>query len=350
MEYNIDHLRRDLESLSELTTSSPLYLEIEECTKMAYSKLAESLKYDAIDQADALQLAVQHLLAPMSATSPTNPLEYYLIHELERRRSNNEDFELAEFRRILVTSIRRSFLSLNRTEYLQNLVSRSQRLLSVEPYEAIGPSQKRRYSSLAEGSRWLDIKPDEETLTMAANKCSHIEKIPQTSTTKSSPVYTTENLSRILAILISEAKCVSRADLFFFFSKLLTNWVSRTLIKIDDSADPYPGSSTAPADAAIGDAEFADQHAKSIWFGLTENERRFFHASTWKVTQEAIASRVEFLDTRDPSVTRRYTRTSVINIQNKLHASLYQALKEFDDDDRTLIATALLTLATYYEY
>lgn len=345
-------LREDLFSISTLRSDSPLYLEILHCAKTAHKRLTQRMVYDTLGQDDAIQIALQHLLSPMSQARDSTPLDHFLIHEYNRRSAAGEDFPLLEFRRLLITTIRNALLKTNHKPYVSNLVARSTRILVAPTYVKHGSGRDTSWT-ISSTDPAIAPHPTESELIKASNRCSHIPKVPQSSEVKDSPIYTTSNLKRVLAILFEHVEIANRQELYDFFDYLLTNWLPTGLSLTDDSISTLAdlsNPSNAP-DQYVGAQEFADQHARAIWHGMPENERRFLHASTWPgATQQSIADTVEFVDNRSPDRTRKYSRPNIVNFQDSLIKRLEEALAEFNADDRDDVISALKAIATFYRF
>lgn len=310
------------------------------------------MAHDSLTIADAIQIALEYLLSPMSSKSSVTPLEHYLIVEYDRRHSVGETFPLAELRRILITTIRHKLLKTNRKPYVGNLITRSLSILKTDDYQTTMTGSATRWARVGLDATHFAL-PSEDELRAAANRCSHIPMLPQTSEVRDSQIYTTQNLRKILNILFENVEFIDRDGLFDFFDILLTNWIPKALSLSDDStskdADLRNGA-TVPQDE-IGMHDFAHSQAKHIWLALDENERRFFHASTWAgATPQSIADSVLFVDNRNPQNNRKYSRPSVLNILDSLQKKMDTALAELDSMERREVIATLKSIATYYRF
>jgi hypothetical protein len=349
MTYSLDDLRQDFFNLHRLTIDSPLYVEIEQITRKVQKNMAERLSYDLTDFDDSLQRAMICLTKPMSAIRDISPLQHYLVHEYERRMTVGQEILLPEFRRILYTIIRNELRNVHTDGYVETLVDRSVRYLKDE-LDIVTNAKKNifRVKTASDNSSF----PTPQEIRRIANKCSSIPKIPQTSAEKNSPVYSSQNLGIILKTLISSVNRFQKEDLFELFALLLTSWSHTHLSMTDESTSRRSEikNSTAAADSEIGAHEFAFQTAQQIWTDLTENQRRFMHANTWDVQQEEIARRVEFIDQRNPNLTRKYKRPSIVNLQNATLSALKRSLDVFDREEQIEIIRILNEIAANYEF
>jgi len=348
-QYSINDLRSDFQNLYRLTRSSPLYVEIETVTRTVHRKMRERLTYDVTDFDDALQRAMICLTTPISTTSDVSPLQFYLEIEYEKRKLLGEDLLITEFRRILYSIIRNELRKVHTKGYVEALVDRAVSILTGHP-DVVVVQKSKQFRTVRAPS---DVqRPTPNEIIAVANTCSSIPKIPQTSPTRNSPVYSPPNLKIIVETFISSINQFQKDDLFELFSHLLTSWTPSILSVTDEttSKDSENASSSAPADADIGADEFAYQNANRIWSELSENQRRFMHANTWNVQQEEIARRVQFVDRRNPNVTRTYSRPSIVNLQQETLERLKAALSPFERDEQIEIIRILNDIATNYQF
>ena len=216
MNYSIDDLRRDLMNLNALTINSPLYLEILNLTKKVHSKLSERLNHDQTDFDDALNTALMYLIQPMSNINSKSPLEHYLIVEYERRSQIGEPLSIAELRKLLYTSIKNHLLKAHTSGYVEALVARSVKILKSE----IGALTSRDGSIFTVTTKPDPVVADARYILAVANKCSHLEKLPQTSEVRNSIVYSPQNLQIIIKTLVSQVDQFQKDDLFELFQHL----------------------------------------------------------------------------------------------------------------------------------
>ncbi len=355
MNYSIHDLRDDLINFKNLKKTSPLWIEIELCTKLAFRKLETRLKIGSLESGDAFQIALEHLLKPMSAENKVSPLEHYLIHELNQRQRINQPFELSELRRILVTTIKNALVGQQKPGYVENLVRRAIKLLSNPPYFMSGVKTQIRYYS---SEREFDPNqiPRPAQIKRAANLCSMIPKILQTSESRLSPVYSAENLQRTVEIVLREANGLTNEDLFKFFTILLTNWSPSVIYIPDDKSFAYTAGA-AEDEYATSDTRLSalpEKTAIDIWTSLTENQRRLMHAMTFhengQLTDQKIADRVSFTDPQRPTEGKNYSRPWVTDLRQKLMESLANILKQIEVDEQEDVSVSLLMIARGYEY
>lgn len=346
MNHTIDDLRHDLRNAKQITSTSPLYVEIVEATRLVSKKLSKRLEYDAFHSDDALNQALEHLFKPMSQTRSTTPLEHYLIHVVDRRRSIGDDMSITEFRSILYSIIRNAILRVNQTPYVSRLVSRATKILKLPPFTSTeGPPVRFSLHTHFDWSKAGDLS--DETLDSLASLCADVPKIPQSSETKDSPIYSTSSLKKLLDVVLSNVSHISRPELHEIFQKLLTNCV----------LTPLPDSDAISHQADLAgspDYDFLDPAIDGtilrIWSDLTENQRRLLAASTYPITADAIARTVLFQDNRDETKQRMYSRPAIVDMQNGLHAALRATLSEFDGNEQEQIVEALMTIAKGYRY
>ena len=348
-DHSIEDLREDFQNLTKLTQKSPLYVEIRTATEKIHRKMRERLAHDLIDFEDAFQRTTLYLTSPMSASSDVSPLQHYLEIEFVRRQVLGEPLLITEFRRILYSIIRNELRKVHTDSYVEALVDRSVRHLSEFP-NIIADHKTKRFRTDNAASEIQPPTPYE--IIAIANKCSSVPKIPQSSATRNSSVYSPQNLQFILEVFISSVHHFHKDDLFELFSYLLTSWTPNLLSISDDatSREYETVSSAASADAEVGSTEFAHQHADRIWSELTENQRRFMHANTWNVQQEEIARRVQFVDQRNPSLNRNYARPTIVNLQKATLERLKNSLVSFDRDEQIEIIRILNETAANYQF
>ena len=349
MSHTLEDLRQDLLNLDRLHSESPLYIEIEQLTKKAHRKLSERLSHDLTDFDDAFQRTLEFLTSSMSERKPSSPLEHYLIHEHERRMAIGEELLITEFRKILFTMIKNDLLTVHNSGYVESLVERSVRLLKDLPTVSFNASSSSFMILDAQNPGQL---PTPNDIVAVANICSRIAKMPQTSEQRNSPVYSTPNLEVILQTLISKVNHFRKDDLYELFTYLLTSWVPSHLSSTDETTFRRAdiANSSGPADAHIGNEEFSLQAADQIWADLSENQRRFMHANTWNVLQDEIAQRVEFVDSRDPGRSRKYSRPWIVNLQQSTLERLAKSLEPFERDEQLEIVRIMNDIATNYHF
>lgn len=346
MNHTIDDLRNDLRNSAKLTDKSPLYLEIVEATRLITKKLSKRLGYDSFQKNDALNQALEHLFKPMSRTRSTTPLEHYLIHVVDTRRSVGDDMSIAEFRSLLYSVIRNAILSVNQTPYVSRLVARSSKILANPPYSSTtGPPK--RFSALSQPNWTTAGDLPDETLDSLAGLCADIPKISQSSETKDSPVYSTKSLEKLLNRLFTSVSYISRPELHEIFQKLLTNCILAPLP--DSDAISHHADIASSPDPDFLDPDLSDA-ALLIWSGLTENQRRLLAATTFHATADLIARNVLFQDNRDATKQRNYSRPAIIDMQNGLHRALRTALDDFESDEQEHIVEALMSTARGHRY
>lgn len=355
MSYSIHDLRIDLLNFKNLQKTSPLWIEIELCTKLAFRKLEPRLKISSFDSSDAFQIALEHLLKPMSAENSVTPLEHYLIHEFDQRTKIGQTFDLSEFRRILVTTIKNALVGQQKPGYVDNLVKRATKILNSPPYFRSGVKTQIRYY-LSEREFDPNQIPRPAQIKRAANLCSMIPKILQTSESRLSPVYSAENLQRTVEIALREANGLTNEDLFNFFTILLTNWSPTVIYIPDDNSFAYtagaPEDDYATSDTRL--SALPEKVAHDIWTSLTENQRRLMHAMTFhengQLTDQKIAGRVSFADPQRLTEGKNYSRSWVTDLRQKLMESLASILKQIEVDEQEDVSVSLLMIARGYEY
>lgn len=349
MSHTIEDLRQDLLNLDRLHIKSPLYIEIRQLTKKAHRKLSERLSHDLTDFDDAFQRTMMFLTKSISDRKPTSLLEHYLIHEHERRKAIGEELLITEFRRIFFTIIKNDLLTVHNSGYVESLVDRSVRLLKELSTVSFEASSSSFMIIDAQDPGQL---PTPNDIVAVANECSIIAKIPQTSEQRNSPVYSTPNLEEILQTLISRVNHFRKDDLYELFSYLLTSWLPSHLSSTDETTFRHAdiANSSGPADAEIGNEEFSLQAADQIWRELSENQRRFMHAHTWNVLQAEIAHRVEFIDSRDPSRSRTYSRPWIVQLHQSTLETLRNLLSPFEQDEQLEIVRIVNHIASNYHF